>query len=54
MTSGAVGRVGLAALHSFQRMLESSGGSRDLLVVSHGLGNLIILFERLGQPTVAA
>jgi predicted ATPase len=43
-----------AALHSFQQMLESSGGSRDLVSVSHGLGNLIVLFERLGQVTAAA
>lgn len=43
-----------AALHSFREMLESSGDSRDLVSVAHGLGNLIVLFERLGRTAAAA
>jgi len=38
-----------AALRGFQEMLEGSVGSTDLAFVSQGLGNLIVLFERLGQ-----
>jgi predicted ATPase/class 3 adenylate cyclase len=37
-----------AALRGFQEMLEGSIGSRDVALVSQGLGNVIILFERLG------
>jgi tetratricopeptide (TPR) repeat protein len=37
-----------AALRGFQEMLEGSIGSRDTALVSQGLGNVIVLFERLG------
>jgi predicted ATPase len=43
-----------AALGSFREMLEDSGGSRDLISVTYGLGNLIVLLERLGRRTAAA
>jgi len=35
-------------------MLKSSRGSKDLVSVSYGLGNLIVLLERLGRATAAA
>jgi hypothetical protein len=44
----------IKALQSFQQILESSSGSRDVVFVSQGLGNLVVLFERLGQPIAAA
>jgi hypothetical protein len=34
-----------AALGSFREMLEDSGGSRDLISVTYGLGNLIVLLS---------
>jgi len=43
-----------AALRSFQGMLKSSSGTKDLVSVSYGLGNLIVLLERLGRATAAA
>jgi predicted ATPase len=43
-----------AALLGFREMLESSAGSRDFAVLSQGLGNLVVLFERLGRPKTAA
>jgi hypothetical protein len=43
-----------AALVSFQEMLEGSTGSRDLISASYCLGNLIVLFERLGRSSAAA
>ncbi len=42
-----------AALRGFQEMLEGSVGSTDLAFVSQGLGNLMVLFERLGQAPTA-
>jgi predicted ATPase/DNA-binding winged helix-turn-helix (wHTH) protein len=43
-----------AALQSFQEMLEGSRRSADLIFMSHGLGRLIVLFERLGRAEAAA
>ena len=43
-----------AALRGFREMLENLGGSRDLAVLSQGLGNLVVLFVRLGRPEAAA
>jgi predicted ATPase len=42
-----------AALRGSREMLEGSIGSRDLALVSQGLGNLIVLFERLGRVSAA-
>jgi hypothetical protein len=41
-------------LRSFQEMLEGSRRSADLIFMSHGLGRLIVLFERLGYSEAAA
>jgi hypothetical protein len=43
-----------AALHSFREMLEGALRSADLMFMSHGLGRLIVLFERLGCAEAAA
>jgi predicted ATPase/DNA-binding winged helix-turn-helix (wHTH) protein len=44
----------ITALCSFRQMLDWWRRSSDLLFVSHGLGSLIVLFERLGQVAAAA
>jgi predicted ATPase/DNA-binding winged helix-turn-helix (wHTH) protein len=44
----------VTALRSFAAMLEGSRRSADLIFMSHGLGRLIVLFERLGDAEVAA
>jgi predicted ATPase len=44
----------ITALRSFQEMLQGSQRSADLIFVSHGLGRLIVLFERLGYAEAAA
>ena len=44
----------IAALRSFPQMLDLWRRSSDLLFVSHGLGSLIVLFDRLGQLAAAA
>jgi predicted ATPase/DNA-binding winged helix-turn-helix (wHTH) protein len=43
-----------AALRSFEEMLEGSMRSADLIFMSHGLGRLIVLFERIGFAEAAA
>ncbi|MFB9268594.1 hypothetical protein ACFFWD_36670 [Bradyrhizobium erythrophlei] len=49
-------RVGdpVNALQSFQSVLSLGRRSADLMFVSHGLGNLIVLFDRLGRADAAA
>lgn len=42
------------ALRSFEAMIEDSRRSRDLIFMSHGLGRLIVLLERLGHAEAAA
>jgi predicted ATPase/DNA-binding winged helix-turn-helix (wHTH) protein len=42
------------ALRSFRGMLEGSRRSADLIFMSHGLGRLVVLFERLGRAEAAA
>jgi hypothetical protein len=37
------------ALTSFRQMLDSWRGTAELLLLSHGIGGLIVLFERLGR-----
>ena len=44
----------IAALRSFRQMLNVSRRSADIMFASHGLGGLIVLFERLGNPSAAA
>jgi hypothetical protein len=41
------------ALTTFRRMLDVWQGSPDAIGVSHGIGGLIILFERLGRAVDA-
>jgi len=49
-------RVGdkVDALRSFSTMLRLGRRSADLMFVSHGLGHLIVLFDRLGHEVAAA
>jgi hypothetical protein len=42
------------ALRAFRRMLDEWRRSTDLIFVSHGLGSLVVLFERLGHAVEAA
>jgi tetratricopeptide (TPR) repeat protein len=42
------------ALCSFREMLDLWRRSTDLMFVSHGLGSLIVLFDRLGHAAAAA
>jgi predicted ATPase/DNA-binding winged helix-turn-helix (wHTH) protein len=44
----------ITALRSFRRMLDLWLRSTDLVFVSHGLGGLIVLFDRLGRAAAAA
>jgi ATP/maltotriose-dependent transcriptional regulator MalT len=44
----------VAALHDFSRLLDDWRHSRDLMVLSHGLGALVVLFECLTMPEPAA
>jgi predicted ATPase/DNA-binding winged helix-turn-helix (wHTH) protein len=44
----------ITALRSFQQMLGEWRRSNDLIFVSHGLGSLIVLFDRLGHSVAAA
>ena len=44
----------ITALRSFVQMLDLWRRSSDLLFVSHGLGSLIVLFDRLGHVAAAA
>ncbi len=44
----------VTALRSFKQMLEGWRGSVDLIVVSTGIGNLIVLLNRLGHAAEAA
>jgi predicted ATPase/class 3 adenylate cyclase len=44
----------VGALRSFQEMLEFWRQSSDLYLVSHGVGSLMALFDRLGYATEAA
>ena len=48
-------RVGhpVSALQSFQGMLNLGRRSTDLMFISHGFGNLIVLFARLGLANAA-
>jgi hypothetical protein len=49
-------RIGkpISALHSFQQMLDLWRRSSDSMFASHGLGSLIVLFDRLGHAVAAA
>ena len=42
------------ALRGFKNMLNVWRRSADLMFASNGLGNLILLFDRLGNSTAAA
>jgi len=44
----------VAALHSFRQMLDAWHGAAELLLISHGIGQLVVLFERLGRYAAAA
>jgi hypothetical protein len=44
----------VSALRGFRRLLDEWRHSRDLMVLSHGLGALVVLFERLMKPEPAA
>jgi len=44
----------IGALRSFLDTVNSWHQSTDLMFVSHGLGGLIVLFDRLGHATAAA
>jgi tetratricopeptide (TPR) repeat protein len=44
----------VAALQAFQQMLALWRRSNDLMFVSHGLGSLIVLLDRLGHADAAA
>ena len=44
----------IAALASFRRMMAHWRRSKDLALISHGIGGLIVLFERLGLGSPAA
>ena len=50
----ARGGAPVNALRSFRRLLDDWRHSRDLMVLSHGLGALVVLFERLTMPEPAA
>ena len=43
-----------AALRGFRDMLQPFAASLDVAFLSAALGNLIVLFERLGEPVAAA
>src|SRR5262249_49419785 len=43
-----------AALESFRRLLSDAGTMRDSFLLNRGLSALILLFERLGRPAIAA
>jgi hypothetical protein len=44
----------ISALHSFGEMLDLWRRSSDMMFASHGLGSLIVLFDRLGHAAAAA
>src|SRR5262249_35178248 len=44
----------VAALRAFQKMLTLWRRSTDLMFVSHGLGSLIVLLDRVGRANAAA
>jgi predicted ATPase/class 3 adenylate cyclase len=44
----------VGALRSFRQMLDAWHGAAELLLISHGIGQLVVLFERLGRHAAAA
>ncbi len=44
----------IAALENFSQMMDHWRRSTDLLLISHGIGSLIVLFKRLGYGYAAA
>jgi predicted ATPase len=44
----------VSALRDFQQMLNEWRGAADVIFVSHGIGGLVVLFERLGHAEAAA
>lgn len=44
----------IVALKSFRRMMELWRSSTDLILISHGIGSLIVLLSRLGFAFSAA